>query len=277
MMASDWRESVNAAATSGCAATQRPAKSAPTRSTSPIALASSTCPGRIQRRWMPISSAIGIVSPIVTTPHGLDASALTTTSASTAISTTIIPRIATSAVVPRDWPDLVARHGAERAAVATHRSEEDDEILHGAAEHDSDDDPDRAGEKAELRRERGADERTRTGDRREVVAEDDPAIRRQIVAAVLHAHGRCRAAVVDGEDLRRDEAPVEPIRDRVRAERGRKEPSGADGLAAREREAREGAGAEQGDGDPGERRHETSHGGRICTTGRANGQMLPTN
>ena len=57
-----------------------------------------------------MSSAIGIVSPIVTTPHGLDASALTTTSASTAISTTIIPRIATSAVDAGDGSDLLARH-----------------------------------------------------------------------------------------------------------------------------------------------------------------------
>ena len=45
-----------------------------------------------------MSIAIGIVSPIVTTPHGLCLSAFTTTSASTAINTTMMPSTATSAV-----------------------------------------------------------------------------------------------------------------------------------------------------------------------------------
>ena len=45
------------------------------------------------------------------------------------------------------------------------------DVLHCAAEHDADDDPDRAGQKAELRRERGADQRTGAGDGGEVMAE----------------------------------------------------------------------------------------------------------
>ena len=47
------------------------------------AVAASTRCGRIQRRYTPISIAIGIVRPIVTMPHGLDLSAFTTTSART--------------------------------------------------------------------------------------------------------------------------------------------------------------------------------------------------
>ena len=43
-------------------------------------------------------NAVGIVSPKVTTPHGEALSALTTTKASTAMRTIIIPITATSAV-----------------------------------------------------------------------------------------------------------------------------------------------------------------------------------
>ena len=58
--------------------------------------------------------------------------------------------------------------------------------------------------------------------------------------------------VVEGEDPGRDESAVEPVRDRVRAERGGEEPGGADRLAAGEGEARKGARTGGGDGDPGE-------------------------
>ena len=51
-----------------------------------------------------MSRAIGIVSPMVTVPHGLDLSALTTTRPSTAMSTTMIPSTATSAVKPATGP-----------------------------------------------------------------------------------------------------------------------------------------------------------------------------
>ena len=51
-----------------------------------------------------MSIAIGIVRPIVTVPHGLALSALTTTSASTASSTIMMPSTATSAVTPATGP-----------------------------------------------------------------------------------------------------------------------------------------------------------------------------
>ena len=51
-----------------------------------------------------MSIAIGIVRPIVTMPHGLDLSAFTTTSASTASSTIMMPSTATSAVMPATGP-----------------------------------------------------------------------------------------------------------------------------------------------------------------------------
>jgi hypothetical protein len=64
-------------------------------------------------------------------------------------------------------------------------------------------------------------ERSRPGDGSEVVSEDHPSIRREIVAPVLQSHGGRRAPVVDDEDLRRDHASVESIADSVAAERSR--------------------------------------------------------
>ena len=118
---------------------------------------------------MPINIAIGIVSPIVTMPQGLDLSAFTTISASTASRTIMIPSTATSAVDAGDRTDLLARHLAERLAVAADRGGEDHEVLHGAAECDADDDPDDAGQVAELRREGRPDQRSGAGDGREMV------------------------------------------------------------------------------------------------------------
>ena len=61
---------------------------------------------------------------------------------STAMSTIMMPSTATSAVHAGDRTDLLLRHLAERLAVAPHRGAEDHEVLHRAAEHDADDDPD---------------------------------------------------------------------------------------------------------------------------------------
>ena len=49
--------------------------------------------------------------------------------------------------------DLLLGHLAQRLAVAPHRAEQDDEVLHRAAEHHAEDDPDGAGQVAELGRE----------------------------------------------------------------------------------------------------------------------------
>ncbi len=52
-------------------------------------------PGRIRRRYKPISSAIGIVIAMVNVPHGLFFSAFTTISAHTASKMMMIPITAT--------------------------------------------------------------------------------------------------------------------------------------------------------------------------------------
>ncbi len=47
----------------------------------------------------------------------------------------------------------------QRAPAAARARDEDDEVLHGAAEDDAEEDPEEPGIEAELRREDGADER----------------------------------------------------------------------------------------------------------------------
>ena len=119
-----------------------------------------------------------------------------------------------------DRPDLLARHLPERLAVAADGRCENDKILNRTAERDADDDPDDAGQISELRGQRWSDERTRAGDRREVVAEDHPPVRRDKVASVIETDGRSRPPGVEREDLRRDQLAVKPIRDGVGTDSG---------------------------------------------------------
>src|SRR5207244_2463321 len=137
-----------------------------------------------------------------------------------------------------------------RFPVATDRRTQDDHVLHRAAEHDADDDPQHAWQIAELGGERGTDERARARDRGEVVAEDDPAIRRDEVATVVQALGRSEARVIESEDARRDERAVEAVADGVGAEGGDEQPRRADLFAAREGEESERAGTADRDERP---------------------------
>ena len=139
-----------------------PPTSAASSSTTPTAEASSVRPGRQTFIQKPIRIAIGMVQAMVNTPHGLSRSALTTTSASTASRMIMIARMATIAAMPVTGPISSLRHLAQRLAVAAHRGEEDDEVLHRAAEHDAEDDPERAGQVAEL----GGQHRARPAGRR---------------------------------------------------------------------------------------------------------------
>ena len=65
---------------------------------------SPTRPGRMTRMYTPMNSAIGIVAATVKMPHGLSASALTTTSASTARMMIMITSTPTSASEPGTGP-----------------------------------------------------------------------------------------------------------------------------------------------------------------------------
>src|SRR6202022_2926212 len=94
-------ESVNQSAPQEDSATHPPAITASKSSTTPISDTSEMRPGRKNLRYMPMKMAMGMVIAIEKTPHGLSASALTTTSASTASRITMMPSTPTRAAAPR--------------------------------------------------------------------------------------------------------------------------------------------------------------------------------
>src|SRR5204863_10001392 len=109
-------------------------------------------------------------------------------------------------------------HLPQRFSIATDRRAEDHEVLHCAAKRDADDYPERAGKKSELGRQCWTNQWTRSRDCREVVAEDDPAIRRHEVAAVVETRRGSRPRCIERENPARDELAVKPVRDCVGAE-----------------------------------------------------------
>ncbi len=141
--------------------------------------------------------AIGIVRPIVTVPMG-SPERVHHDQREHGDQHDHDPEGATSAVNPATGP-ISSFAICPSDSIAASGGAEDHAVLHRAAERDADDDPDGAGEESELRRERRADERPRPGDRREVLAEDDPFVGRHEIAAVLEAHGGRRACGVERE------------------------------------------------------------------------------
>src|ERR1700754_4440575 len=134
-----------------------------------------------------MKSAIGIVIARLNVPHGEFASALTTTSASTASRITMIARTATSAAAPPTGP-ISSRAICPRLL------------------------PSRRIEKHRTARAGGAAGR---GQRGEVVAEQPAPVGRLEVDVVVQALGRRRAVPARAEDLVLDEARVEAVRDHI--------------------------------------------------------------
>ena len=95
--------------------------------------------------------AIGTVSAMLNTPHALCLSEFTTTSAIAASATVITNRDREGGGGAGDGTDLVAGDVGERASVASHRGGEDHEVVHAARQHRADEQPQEAGQVAELR------------------------------------------------------------------------------------------------------------------------------
>ncbi len=83
-----------------------------------------------------------------------------------------------------------------------------------------------------MRRENWPDEGPRTGDRCEVVAKQDATVRWHEVLGVVVVLGRSGAKIVGLNQVLLDVLGVEPVRNQVRAYRGKYEPHGVDGFAA---------------------------------------------
>ncbi len=165
---------------------------------------------------------MGIVLAMVNSPHGLAFSAFTTTRASTARRMIMIARMASIAAIPATgftssfaiWPrDFPSRRSEAKRMTKSCTAPPSDHAR---------DEPQRARQVAELRGQHRADERPRPRDGGEVVAEEHPLVGRHEVAAVAQPLGRRRAAVIEAEDLERDEPGVEPVGDDVARTRRRR-------------------------------------------------------
>ena len=117
-----------------------------------------------------------------------------------------------------------------------HRAKQDDKVLHRAAEHGPDENPQGAGQVAELRGEHRPDQRSRPGNRREVVAEDDPFVRFDKIPAVIVDFARCGAAVVEREHVGGNPFGIKPVADGVGADRRDENIGGIDRLAPAKRQ-----------------------------------------
>src|SRR5262249_10105656 len=133
----------------------------------------------------------------------------------------------------------------EGARVASQATAENAEVLHCSAEHHAEQDPERAREIPELRRQGRTDERSGAGDGREVMPEHHPAVGGNEIAAVVQALCRGRSRGVEREDARRDEGAVETVRERVAGDGRDDEPDRVHRLAAHEREDRDRRGADE--------------------------------
>ena len=149
-----------------------------------------------------------------------------------------------------DRAEFVARHLAQAAAVAPGGEEHDGHVLHAAAQHRADQNPQRARQVAELRRQRRADQRAGAGDGGEVVAEHDPFVGGHEVAPVVEALRRRGAGLVQHQHPGGNPGGVKAVGQGVDAGGGGDQPDGVDRLAAVEGDAAQGRSAEYGDGKP---------------------------
>ena len=161
-----------------------------------------------------MNSAIGIVMAIVKTPHGLSLSAFTNASPTPASAMMMMKRMATAAVKPATGPISMRAISASDCPSAADRGPERDHVVDGARQTDAGHEPEQPRREPELRGQDGTEQRARAGNRREVVAEQHPLVRRVVVVAVLQSVRRRDAPVVEHHDLRRQERAVEAVRER---------------------------------------------------------------
>ena len=160
-----------------------------------------------------------------------------------------------------DRPKLGADHVAERFAVPSRGQEQHGHVLHRTGEHHAGEDPQCAGQVAHLRREHRTNQRSCSGNGREMVAEQHVAVGRHVIQAVVMAVGRGRTLHIDAEHLVGDEQRVEPVGDEIDAHRGDDQPGGVDRLPTGECDDAERNRAQHGDGCPeqfGLERHDVS-------------------
>ena len=178
-----------------------------------------TLPAWLLNIHTPMTSAMGTVMPMVKTPHGLLASALTTTMPSPASVTSRMNKHGDHRHQPGKRTDLGARNIGQRASAVAHGGHQHGEVLHAPGQHRANQQPEKSRSKAELRRQGRTHQRSRAGNGRKVMPEQNPLGRRHVVVAVLIGVGGSDAAVVQHHRLGGDERAVIPVRQGVHAKR----------------------------------------------------------
>ena len=133
---------------------------------------------------------------------------------------------------PADGPQLVARHLAQAFAVAARGEKHRHHVLHAAAQHRADQDPEGAGQITKLRRKRRADQRSGARDGGEVMTKHHPAVGRHEVTAVVETLGGRGAGCIRNQDFCHDPRAVKTIADGIGAHGRDYEPHRVDALAA---------------------------------------------
>src|SRR6266850_3203862 len=145
---------------------------------------------------------------------------------------------------------LFARHLAERFPIPTNRAEQNDEILHTTRECRTGDQPERTRQVAELRGERGADERAGARDGGEMVAEEHPLVGGHEVATVVVPFAGRSSRVIERENLCGNKGGIEAKRDEIAADRGDDKPDSVQRFAAMQCDGAECARAQNDDANP---------------------------
>src|SRR2546422_587990 len=140
--------------------------------------------------------------------------------------------------------DFFPGHLANRFSVPPNRAKKNDKILHAARKRRSGNQPESAGQIAKLRGERRSNQRARTGNGGEMVAEENPFVGGHEVAAIVVAFAGSGARIVERKNFGRDKSGIEPIGHQITAHRRHNKPGGVERLAAMQRDGTERAGTQ---------------------------------
>ncbi len=179
-----------------------------------------------------------------------------------------------------EGPQLIARHLPQAASVAAGGHEQNGHVLDAPAEYRAEQDPERSRQIAELRGQGRTHQRAGTRDGREVMSEDDPAMGRHEVAAVIETLGRRRPRGVHRQHPGGDPGGIETVTDDIDAHAGRDQPQRIDRFIAVQCDPADGEGADdrQDDADSAFEHDvppETILGGDYGAYGLSSGSGLP--
>ncbi len=107
----------------------------------------------------------------------------------------------------------------QRAAVTTHRGDQDNKILHRPRQNGTDHQPEKTWQKPELRRQHWAEQRTSPSNCREVMAEQDDSIGGMKVYPVVQPHGGRQTRIIQLHHLPSQPPAIKPIGQDVDASR----------------------------------------------------------